>query len=105
MDGGVIEFDNAIPDLLRREALEESGVTITPNHRFINSKVIVRPDGVPVVLLKFAVKYAAGEVKPEAGGFNDFAWVNAQEVEDYDCIEGVAEEVKATIELMKGDEE
>lgn len=105
IDGGVMEFDDAIPELLIREALEESGVTIEPEHHYIGSKVIVRPDGIPVVLIKFATRYARGEVKPEAGGFSNFAWVNADEVDKYDCIEGVADEVKTTIKLLESVEE
>jgi hypothetical protein len=28
-------------------------------------------------------------VKREEGAFTDYAWVNAEEIEGYDCIEGV----------------
>lgn len=101
-DGEVIEFDDSIPQLIAREALEESGVKVELPAYFIGTKVIVRGDGIPVVLLKFAAKYTSGEVKPEEGAFTDFAWVNGDEIDQYDCIEGVAEEVKATIDIFKG---
>ncbi|MEK7067952.1 MAG: hypothetical protein AAB956_03065, partial [Patescibacteria group bacterium] len=58
-------------------------------------------DGIPVILVKFAAKYKSGQVKPEAGGFTDFAWVNAKEALKYDCIRGVPQEIKKTINLFK----
>jgi hypothetical protein len=60
----------------------------------------VRPDGIPVVLLKFAAEYDSGKVKPEEGAFTDFAWVNNREISKYDCIEGVTDEVKTAIHLF-----
>ena len=100
VDGDVTVFEDALPRLLGREALEESGLKVGNDLRFIASKVFVRPDGIPVVLLKFGVRYESGEVKFEEGAFTDFAWVNADEVKKYDCIEGVAEEVAITIEVF-----
>jgi 8-oxo-dGTP pyrophosphatase MutT (NUDIX family) len=89
VDGDVTVFENAIGRLLVREAFEESGVKVKEYPKFIGSKVFVRPDETPVVLLKFAVEYDSGEVKLEEGAFTDYAWVNAEEIEGYDCIEGV----------------
>ena len=62
--------------------------------------VFVRPDGIPVVMLQFGAEYAGGDVKPEVGAFTDFAWVNADEVKDYDCIDGIQAEVSRTIRLF-----
>ena len=100
-DGDVMVFDDALIKLLMREVKEESGLDVKPEPNFISSRVFVRPDETPVVLLKFGVEYNSGEVRPEEGAFTDYAWVNAAEVEDYDCIEGVADEVKAAIRLFE----
>ncbi|OGF28092.1 hypothetical protein A2303_00730 [Candidatus Falkowbacteria bacterium RIFOXYB2_FULL_47_14] len=100
MNGDVFDFENAIEDLLKREAMEEAGVRIGGRLIYINSVAFVRPDGIPVVLVKFAAKHESGEVKLEAGAFTDYAWVNALEAESYDCILGVREEVRKTIELF-----
>ena len=97
LNGDVLDFEDAVEQLLQRETLEEAGVSIDRNLKYINSVFFVRPDGIPVVLVKFAAKYSGGEVKPEAGGFTDYAWVNADEVKEYDCIEGIAKEVAKTI--------
>jgi hypothetical protein len=62
----------------------------------------IRPDETPVVLVKFAAKYKSGVVVPEPGAFTTYAWVNAEEVKNYPCIDGVALEVAQTIEAFNG---
>jgi len=101
MNGDVFDFENAVEKLLVREAFEEAGVKIKKGFLYINSVAFIRPDGIPVILVKFAAEYKSGKIKPEVGGFTDFAWVNAKEVLKYDCIRGVSQEVKKTIELFK----
>ncbi len=100
MNGEVFDFENAIEDLLKRETLEEAGIEIQDYITYINSVAFIRPDETPVVLVKFAAKYKRGKVKPEKGGFTDYAWVNKEEVKNYDCIEGVADEVEKTIKIF-----
>jgi len=101
MNGDVFDFENAVEKLLAREAMEEAGVKIGKEFLYINSVAFVRPDGIPVVLVKFAAEYKSGKIKPEIGGFTDFAWVNAKEALKYDCIRGVPQEIKKTINLFK----
>ena len=98
MNGDVIDFEDAIEELLKREVKEEAGIEIDGNLIYINNVAFVRPDGIPVVLVKFAAKYKQGDVLLEKGAFTDFTWVNAEEVQKYDCIEGVNDEVSETIE-------
>jgi len=100
MNGDVYDFEDAVEKLLEREAMEEAGIEIERNLKYINSVAFVRPDGIPVVLVKFAAKYKGGEVKPEAGGFTDYAWVNEEEVKNHECIDGIKEEVAKTIEIF-----
>lgn len=97
MNGDVIDFEGAVENLLERETLEESGVLVYDDIKYINSVFFVRPDGIPVILVKFAGKYKSGEVVPEKGSFTDFAWVDGEEVKNYECIDGVEEEIKTTI--------
>ncbi len=93
VNGDVLDYPDAVERLLIREAKEEAGVEIENKLVYINSVAFVRPDETPVVMVKFAAKYKSGEVKLEEGAFSDYAWVNAEEVKQYDCIEGVREEV------------
>ena len=82
---------------------EEAGIGIEKDLKYINSVAFVRPDGIPVILLKFAAKFKSGEIKLEEGGFTDYAWVDSSEVKNYDCIKGVPEEVAKAIELFSKD--
>lgn len=101
INGEVLDFENAVEKLIAREAKEEANVEIEGLLRYLNSVAFVRPDEIPVVLVKFAAKYKSGEVKPEPGAFDEFAWVNAEEVKNYDCIQGIAEEIARTIKLFQ----
>lgn len=101
MNGEIYDFENAIEDLLYREAKEEAGVEIDKELFYINSNAFIRPDETPVVLIKCAAKYKSGEVKPDLHDFTDHAWVNAEEVKKYDCILGIPEEVEKTIKIFK----
>jgi NADH pyrophosphatase NudC (nudix superfamily) len=101
VNGDVLDFENAVENLLKREAREEAGIETQDSIAYINSVAFVRPDGIPVVLVKFAAKYKSGEVVLEKGAFTDHAWVDAEEVKKYPCIDGVDEEVRKTIELFR----
>ncbi len=100
MNGEVFDFENAVEELLKRETFEEAGIELHDHLKYINSVAFIRPDGIPVVLVKFAAKYKEGNIVLEEGGFTDHAWVNAEEVVEYDCIQGVHEEVEQTIRLF-----
>ena len=99
-NGEVLDFENSVEDLLKREVLEEAVIEIQDNLIYLNSVAFVRPDETPVVLVKFAAKYKQGEVVLEEDAFDDYAWVDANELKDYDCILGIQEEVIRTIDLF-----
>jgi len=101
MNGDVFDFENVLEDLLAREIKEECDLEVTGRPNYINSVAYIRPDGVPVMMLKFAINYQSGEVKIEDDAFDDYAWVNEQEIKYYDCIDGIKEEVAQAINLYK----
>jgi len=101
MNGDVLDYEAAVEDLLKRETREEAGIELEDDFHYINSIAFVRPDGIPVLLVKLAAKYKSGEVVLEEGGFTDHAWVNADEVDNYDCLNGIKAEVVKAIELFK----
>lgn len=101
MNGEVFDFQDAAEELLAREAQEEAGITISKNLKYINSVAFVRPDEIPVILIKFTTEYVDGEVKIEAGAFTDFAWVDAEDIKQYECISGIPEEIAEAIRLFK----
>jgi 8-oxo-dGTP pyrophosphatase MutT (NUDIX family) len=101
MNGDVIDYVNSVEDLLKRETMEEAGIELEDDFRYINSNTFIRPDGIPVVLIKLAAPYASGDVVLEEGSFTDSAWVNAEEIKKYECIDGIEWEVQKAIELFK----
>ena len=100
VNGDILDYENSVEELLKREVLEEAGIEIENEFTYINSVAFIRADEIPVILVKFAAKYKSGEVIPEKGAFTDYAWVNEEEVKNYDCIDGIKEEVKKTIEIF-----
>lgn len=100
VNGDVLDYEDAVEHLLQREVQEEAGIKIKHTLHYINSVAFIRPDGIPVVLVKFAAEYESGEVQLEEGGFTDHSWVNASEVQQYECIKGIKEEVAQTIKLF-----
>ena len=101
MNGDVIDFEDMIIKLLKRELFEEAGIKMHNNINFINDVTFIRPDGIPVVLLKFAAKYKSGNIVLEEDSFTDSAWVNNEEIKSYKCIDGLKEEVESTIKMFK----
>lgn len=101
INGDILDFENAIEDLLKREAKEEAGIEIGDEFYYINSVAFVRPDETLVILVKFAGKYKGGDVVLEQGSFTDYKWVNAEEVKRYECIDGICEEIQKTISLFQ----
>jgi len=97
INGDVLDFEDSVEELLKREAQEEAGIRIGSKVMYLNSVAFVRPDGIPVVLVKFAAEHKGGKIQLEVGSFEDFAWVNAKEVKRFDCIEGIEQEIKRTI--------
>lgn len=100
VNGDVLDYEHAVEDLLVRETFEEAGIKIGTDLKYINSVSFIRPDETPVILVKFAARYISGDVVLEKGAFTDYQWVNAEEVEVYECIDGIKEEVRKTIELF-----
>lgn len=101
LNGDVLDYENAIGALLKREAFEEAGVVISDDLVYLHNLVYIRPDETPVILIKFAAKYVSGDVVVEEGAFTDYAWVDANDVDTYECVAGIADEVKKTIALFK----
>lgn len=93
----ILNWEDLAEKLLYREAEEESGLRVY-NPVYLESVVFLRPDKVPVVCIKFAVKYKSGRVKiaPE---FDSYAWVDSKNVRKYKCILGIANEVDKTIKV------
>ena len=83
VNGDVLDYLDTVENLLTREAKEEANIAIFPELCYINSLSFIRPDEVPVVLVKFCARYKSGEIVLEKGAFTEFAWVNEEEAVSY----------------------
>lgn len=93
-------FEHIVEDLLIRETREEAAVEISPPFHYLESVAYVRPDETPVVMLFMAARYQRGDVVPEPGGFTDYAWVNADEITSFPCVEGLSETIQRAIRIF-----
>ncbi len=98
MNHDVPNWEGLVEKLIEREAKEESGLEVVDS-RYLESVVFVRPDNVPVVCMKFAVRYKKGRVviPPE---FDDYAWVDKKDLKKYDLIKGIEREILKTIQIF-----
>ncbi len=99
INGDVLDYPNAVEDLLRREIREEAGIEVGDDWHYVCSVGFVRPDETPVVLIKLAVEYKSGDVVIEKGSFTDYAWVTPEEIDaqGLDCVDGMKEEIAKVI--------
>lgn len=92
----------ALEHALKREVKEEVNLEIE-NVRYLIDMTLIRPDGVPVVVLSYFADYKTGEIKLDSDAV-DYAWVTVEEAEKYELIEGIYEEIVMADKLVKGGE-
>jgi len=85
--------------LVKKEVREEAGIEVD-GVKYLTDLVFIRPDGFPVVTMSFWCMYKSGETK--AGkDLIDAAWVSVSELDKYDLIEGIADEIREVEHLVK----
>ena len=87
--GGKVEIDDGPADVLesavRREVLEETGITVSPSLEYVRSVAFSMNDGTPVVDVLFVGEYANGE--PEITDLDEVAdirWMTMEEIIAHD---------------------
>ena len=86
---------------IKREVFEEVGIEIE-DIKYLTSLSFIRPDGIPTIVLSLYGKYKAGNIKL-SDELVDFRWITADEVSEYDLIEGIGEEIIALDKYLKGE--
>lgn len=89
----------AIDKALRREIKEETGLEIG-DLKYLCDMTFIHPDGIPGIILSFYANWESGDVKLDEDNIN-FAWVTAEEAKNYDLVEGLIEEIKTVIQIIK----
>lgn len=92
------QWYNAVEKTLRREIKEEVGVEVT-DPRYLLDVAFIRPDGIPAIVLSFYCKYASGEVTLDEDA-TEYAWVAANEVGNYELIQGIDHEIQLVDEQL-----
>lgn len=90
----------AVELALRREVKEEVNLEIE-NIRYLIDMTLIRPDGIPIVVLSYLADWANGEVKLDDDA-TDYAWVSIKDAEKYDLIEGIFEEIVMADKILQG---
>ncbi|PIN92882.1 hypothetical protein COU54_05160 [Candidatus Pacearchaeota archaeon CG10_big_fil_rev_8_21_14_0_10_31_24] len=88
-----------LEDSLRREILEEVGLTIE-SVGYVTSMVYIRSDGIPCLIVSLFGNSDSGDVKL-CSALSDFRWVNLEEAKEYDLIEGIYEEIEILDKFLK----
>lgn len=91
--GGKVERGELIMDVLKREVKEETGLDMEEKIKFLRDYTFIRPDGYNVIGFTFLVNAINDNVKIDKD-FEDFKWVLPEELEKYDCIEGIKEDAQ-----------
>ncbi len=90
--GGKLEKGQTILETLKREVLEETGLEIEDYKEYLKDYTFIRPDEHSVVGICFIVK-AKSEKVSISKDFEDFKWITPEELNNFDYISGMEEEV------------
>src|SRR3989344_8801616 len=92
------QWYNAVEKTLRREIKEEVNLEVSDIQCLLDV-AFTRPDGVPAIVLSFYCTYAGGEVKLDEDAV-EFAWITAEQVGDYELIQGIDHEIELVEERL-----
>ncbi|MBS3152381.1 NUDIX domain-containing protein [Candidatus Woesearchaeota archaeon] len=97
--GGKLEKGETLLKTLKREVLEEVGLEIDENKHYLKDYTFIRPDGHNVVGICFIIIAKSEDIKLSKD-FEDFAWISPDELDSFDCIPGMDEEVKLAFNIF-----
>lgn len=89
----------AIEKSLRREIKEEVNLEVGKIN-YLLDLAFISSDKTPTIILSFYCKYKSGKIRLDEDSI-DFKWIEAKDVKEYDLVEGLAEEIKMTDNLLK----
>jgi 8-oxo-dGTP pyrophosphatase MutT (NUDIX family) len=89
----------SLTNALKREVKEEVGIEIG-KPEYLLDLTFIRGDGIPVLVLSYFAEYLSGEVVLDEDS-TDFKWISADEISDYDLIDGIDDEIKMVDEILK----
>lgn len=93
------QWYGAFERAMRREVLEETGLQFG-KPEFLIDIVFRQPNGTPVIVMSFFAPYVSGTVKLNNESV-DYKWTRADEADQYDLIDGIAEEIRMVDDILK----
>lgn len=93
---------NIVEEVLKREILEETGLEVeTGNMEYVTSLATVFDDSNSFVQ-SFLLDYQGGEIKLQQDECVEYAWVDLEEAESYDLIDGIYDEMVMAGQKLEG---
>lgn len=92
------QWYEAIEAALRREIDEEVGLDVG-DLQYLTDIAFIRDDGIPTIILSYYCAHKSGEVELDEDSV-DFAWIEASEVDEYDLIPGIDEEIRLVDQIL-----
>ena len=104
--GGKVEIEDGPYDIfestVRREVLEETGITVSADLEYVRSVSFSMNDGTPVVDVLFTGEYAGGDPKiSDPGEVAEILWMTADEILATDDIRPWLREAIAQLEALR----
>lgn len=90
---------NIFEKVAKREVKEEVNLDIK-NIGYLTSMAFVRSDDIPTVIISLYANYNGGEIKLQES-MTEYAWISVDEIDKYDLIEGIDEEIKMLDRFLK----
>lgn len=92
------QWYNALDRAIEREIKEETNLTVG-KIEYLTNIAFIRPDQKAVLVLSFFAPYVSGEVKLSEED-TDFAWIKVADVEKYDLIDGIGDEIREVDRIL-----
>jgi len=92
---------NVLERTLRREIKEEVGIDID-NIEYVTSLATIHSDGSPSLVISCMADYAGGEINLNPEESDEHAWVNLEEVKNYQLLDGIYDELVMVENKRKG---
>ena len=86
LPGGKMEGNESVMTTLKEEYKEEVGLEIEDKKIYLEEAAFVRPDDQTVKIFSYLVFAKSLDVKLNKDDFDEFKWVEVDEIKKYDCL-------------------
>ena len=104
--GGKVEVEDGPADILettvRREVLEETGITVSADLEYVRSVAFTLGDGIPVVDVLFLGEYVEGEPRiADPGEVAEIRWMTTDQILAHDRTQPWLKNAIAQVEALR----